>query len=872
MSAASSSPETASRSQPLSFAGLLRSLPMLVRRALGTPGVAWATGAAALFLVCCLASFLYLWLALHQNETVAARRKSAEILDLARAGGELVYAVQAYTDGGRHSVHALPTLRTAWTRFEAQVERKCVLPGGPVCADAQRLADILTPILAEQPPLFGHDEMRQVLQAFAELNRAGAIVASDLEGVIDRVIDRYQTALGVLALSTLGFIVAGSVLLLLVGRAALERHALYTQAREAEALLSETVEALPAGLTVYDTNERLILFNVTARDASPSLSQPDAIGLTYTELAMRAAASRGGDAAQQHETVQAWVQRFRSKEMQQTQIAPNGRWYEWSEKRTASGRTVGLRIDVTHLKTLQLQSDRARRDYQRLVESMADMVFEIDVVRGVLIFVSAAAADLFGMPAAELMGTAVLDRVHPDDHERLRDALRGEPRSDDGRVREIRFRILRAAVDAEDAVRHAEARFRRYVREDGTAIVSGVVRDIDSEVRLSRRLEQERARLRSIIDSSAALVVLTDSNLDMLMVNHEFAAFSGLSPDQAIGRSLRTVFAQPVDPFILAAWLDRSWTEEALVAARGTLTVPDADGRVRVFEVTAKPVLNAEGLVRQIVFVGVDDTVRRETERALFDAERLKSVGAIAATVIHEVNQPLQVITLAAEAALEDLEAAERAHRTVEPGPVATRFERVLKQVDRMSRLTGELRAFSRSTAAEKPTPFDVRAALAAAVDLAGAAVRNARITLTLEQGEPLPLVMGHVGRLEQVLINLINNARDALAESDPEAHRNDMAIAVTAAAIMTPRGRAVRIIVDDNGPGIAQHILPHLFEMFVTTKSRAKGTGLGLAVCQRIVEEMGGSIAAANKPDGGARFTVVLPEAAATPPATGTP
>jgi PAS domain S-box-containing protein len=869
MSSASSSPETASRPQPPSFMGLLRSLPMLVRRALGTASVAWATAAAALFLVCCLASFLYLWLALHQNETVAARRKSAEILDLARVGGELVYAVQAYTDGGRHSVHALPSLRAAWTRFEAQVERKCILPGGPVCADAQHLRDVLAPILADQPPLFGHDEMRQVLQAFAELNRAGAIVANDLEGVIDRVIDRYQTALGVLALSTLGFIAAGSVLLLLVGRAALERHALYTQAREAEALLSETVEALPAGLTVYDGNERLILFNAAARDASPSLSQPDAIGMTYTELAVWAAASRGGDTAQQNERVQAWLQRFRSKETQHTQLAPNGRWYEWSEKKTASGRTVGLRIDVTHLKTLQLQSDRARRDYQRLVESMADMVFEIDVVRGVLTFVSAAAADLFGVPVAELMGSAVIDRVHPEDHERLRDAIRHQADRDDSQVREVRFRILRAATGPEDAVRHAEARFRRYVREDGVTIVSGVIRDIDSEVRLARRLEQERARLRSIIDSSAALVVLTDGNLDMLMVNHEFAAFSGLSPDQAIGRSLRTVFTQPVDPFILTAWLERPWTEEALVAARGTLTVPDADGRVRVVEVTAKPVLNAEGLVRQIVFVGVDDTVRRETERALFDAERLKSVGAIAATVIHEVNQPLQVITLAAEAALEDLEAAERAHRLVEPAPVAARFERVLKQVDRMTRITGELRAFSRSTAAEKPASFDVRAALAGAVDLTGAAVRNARVTLTLAQGDHLPLVLGHVGRLEQVLINLINNACDALAESDPEAHRSDMAIAVVADAIMTPRGRVVRITVDDNGPGIALHILPRLFEMFVTTKSRAKGTGLGLAVCQRIVEEMGGSITAANKSNGGARFTVMLPEAAATPPAT---
>ena len=862
MSAAGSRPGTASRPRPLSLTGLLRSFPMLARRGLGTIGVAWATGAALLFLVCCLASFLYLWLALHQNETVAARRKSAEVLELAHVGGELIYAVQAYTDGGRHSVHALPALRDAWRSFDVQLNRKCLLPGGVVCTDAWRLRELLAPILAEDPPLFGHDEMRQILLAHAELNRAGAVIAMELEAVIDRVIEHYQTALAVLALSTLGFIVSGLVLLLLVGRAALERHALYTQAREAEALLSETIEALPAGLTVYDSEERLTLFNAAAREITPVLGEPDSIGLPYAELAARAAAARGGDPAQQHEMVQVWLQRFRSRETQQTQRVPNGRWYEWSEKTTASGRIVGLRIDVTHIKTLQLQSDRARREYQRLVESLADVVFEVDIASGVLNFVSAAAADLFGVPAAQVVGTVLLDHVHAEDRELLRDAVRRELHSGDGEVHQIRFRVLQAGAEGVNVVRYAEARYRRLVRDDGKAIASGVVRDVDSEVRLARRLEQERARLRSIIDSSAALVVLTDRNLDILMVNHEFSVFSGLSSEQAVGRSLHTVFARPVDPFVLADWLDRPWTEEALIAARGTLTVDDAEGRERVVEITARPVLNAEGLVRQIVFVGVDDTVRRETERALFDAERLKSVGAIAATVIHEVNQPLQVITLAAESALEDLEAATLARRSVEPAPVAAKFERVLKQVDRMVRITGELRAFSRATAAEKPSPFDVRAALTGAVDLTVAPARNAGIALTLDQADELPLVLGHVGRLEQVMINLINNARDALVESDPEGLRRDMAIAVAARTVPTPRGNAVRITVDDNGPGIATHILPRLFEMFVTTKSRAKGTGLGLAVCQRIVEEMGGSIVAANKPDGGARFTVMLPGA----------
>ena len=115
---------------------------------------------------------------------------------------------------------------------------------------------------------------------------------------------------------------------------------------------------------------RLSLGRVTPEG---QLAAPDAIGLTYVELAARSAAMRGGDSEQQRERAQVWLQRFRAKGPQQTQRIPNGRWYEWSEKKTASGRTVGLRIDVTHIKTLQLQSDKARREYQRLVESLADL-------------------------------------------------------------------------------------------------------------------------------------------------------------------------------------------------------------------------------------------------------------------------------------------------------------------------------------------------------------------------------------------------------------------------------------------------------------------------------------------------------------------
>ena len=157
-----------------------------------------------------------------------------------------------------------------------------------------------------------------------------------------------------------------------------------------------------------------------------------------------------------------------------------------------------------------------------------------------------------------------------------------------------------------------------------------------------------------------------------------------------------------------------------------------------------------------------------------------------------------------------------------------------------------------RGTAAEEATPFNPATAVHAAVELTQYAARQAGVTMSESVAEGLPAVMGHVGRLEQVLVNLIINARDAGGST----------IGVSARSLLRDGRAFVQIAVEDSGPGISATILPQLFEAFVTTKPRGIGTGLGLRICRRIVEEMNGTITAANLAEGGARFEVVLPAA----------
>ena len=811
----------------------MRDLLSRIARGEGALGAACIAGLLACGLILIAALTL-------ENSQVNRRSEAAEIRALVASGRELGRVIASAAPDSQ------PAARQAWSRFVVSLDRACgdldaASPYrtllGRLCGGRDDLLSRMTP----QIEAFGLNDaldeatVREIVAIRADVDHLAE--RDDLEAAAEIAAmarSNHNALLEILG-GIVAFVCASLIAALLVLRV--------TNPYRRD-LLRETIEALPAGVVLYDNKERLVIFNSLAAEISPGADLAKSVGRTYAELA--AENGRKLEAmGEGPQPVDEWVARFRAKDTQRQRQAADGRWFEWSERLTPSGYTVGLRADVTEMKRNEAALEHARSEYQSLVDSLTDMVFKVDFYSGLITFATAAARDFCGRPLDRSVGTPVLDCVQPEDRPIVAEIARTAAQSDG----EVGDTALIRMIAAGGALRHVEVRYRKIVDEEGHKAIAGVIRDIEERVQLERRLAAETARLRSIVESSGALVALVDRDLDVVMVNSGFSAMTGIAAADAIGRPIERVLQSALRPA-----LDNWQREPSGVAPEPALfavkLAPADRADERLVSVTATPIADAAGQICNVVLMGVDETERRHAEQALHDSERFATVGEMAGTMAHELSQPLQVINLACAAASEELDDASDRGVAADPDYLKAKLDRIAQQVDAASRIVGDLRAFVRGEADRQPAPFDPGPAIERAVNLTAYGMRQQGIAASARLAETLPAVTGDVGRLEQVLVNLLKNARDAGGRT----------VEVVAHSAERDGRPFLRIAVQDNGHGIAPELLPKLFVSFVTTKPRGTGTGLGLRICRRIIEEMGGSISAANRTEGGACFEILLP------------
>ena len=398
---------------------------------------------------------------------------------------------------------------------------------------------------------------------------------------------------------------------------------------------------------------------------------------------------------------------------------------------------------------------------------------------------------------------------------------------------------------------------KRYVSVSGLPVFDqtgqfigyrGVGRHVTERKRSDEALRESEARFRTFVDHATDCFVLHDEQGDVLDVNRNACESLGYSRDELIGKTA-LLFDLEMDAM---TWQRRREQLSAGGVASLESRYRRKDGAVFPVEVRMREF--CQGSRRLVISLARDITERkraaetiREVQAELAHANRAAAMGQVAASIAHEVSQPIMAMLLNAEAALGWLDS-----RPPDVPAVRRTLDAILSDADRAGEVINWIRALIKKSPAPKES-VDVNKAILDVLTITKSELLKHGISLQTELAAALPRVDGNRVQLQQVVLNLILNAVEAM--SGLEAGTRKLAISTS-----TDAANAIVVAVRDNGPGLDPAMASQLFQPFITTKP--EGIGMGLAICDTIIRAHGGRLSAgANEPRGALfQFTLRTP------------
>jgi len=463
---------------------------------------------------------------------------------------------------------------------------------------------------------------------------------------------------------------------------------------------------------------------------------------------------------------------------------------------------------------------------REIVAALADAIVVTGVDRRVAT-VNRAAAELFGRPLEDLPGTAVDDLLAVVEREHVAER---EQRGYAGEEQRYETKVLRP-----DGVERDVAVSSTPLVLDGQLIGTvATLRDITEQKRAQDTLARSESRYRNLFESASDAIVTLDANGRFTTFNHAAENISGYRREELVAQWFAPMLPDDELPKALAHF------QKALAGETGLFETNflRKDGDVRTIQVTYSTPQKDE----EVLCVIRDVTDQKMLQEQLIQSEKMSAIGQLVSGVAHELNNPLAGISAFAQLLLTEKRF---------PPDQRTAAEMIYAEARRASRIVQNLLTFARQHKPER-TAASTNQVLDDTLELRGYELRVRGIEVVRDYDEALPETMADAHQLQQVFLNLITNAEQAMEKRQRDAQR---------LTVRTRRaGAVIRIEIEDTGPGIPPNLIERIFNPFFTTKPTGSGTGLGLSISLGIVREHEGRIWAENAPTGGARFVVELP------------
>ena len=506
------------------------------------------------------------------------------------------------------------------------------------------------------------------------------------------------------------------------------------------------------------------------------------------------------------------------------------------------------KLDELNAKTLEVEkSEERNRDLARELTSLINNVPGV-IYRGYrdwsLSFIGAEVEPVTGYsPDKFTSGTVGWKQIiHPDDMEQVKEVFRKAEKEKTDTLR-VEYRIR----NKDGGIRWlADRRQLTYDAEGNFARVDGLLLDITER----KRSEEAHTRLGMAVDQAAEGIVITDTEGRIEYVNPSFERITGYPQKEAVGQNMRILKSGKQDEmFYRNMWETISRGE----VWRGHFINKKKDGTLYEEETIISPVRNASGKIINFVAGKRDITRDVMLQKQVQTAQRMESVGTLAGGIAHDFNNVLTVI----------IGYGEMLKLRIANDPKAVSdLDEILRGAERASVLTRQLLTFARRQVVE-PVNLDLNEVMTDLVKLIRKVTRE-DIEIKTFPAECPVMIRADCGQVEQVLMNLCLNARDAMPEGGQLVIETGVTLLEEGYLKQYPymkAGRYAVVSVSDTGVGMDEKTRERIFEPFFTTKGTDKGTGLGLAMVYGIVKQHNGFIHLYSEPGEGTTFRVHFPE-----------
>jgi PAS domain S-box-containing protein len=503
-------------------------------------------------------------------------------------------------------------------------------------------------------------------------------------------------------------------------------------------------------------------------------------------------------------------------------------------------------IDITDRKKAEEDIRRANNFLDLVVENIPNMIFIKKANSLQFVRFNQAGEELLGIPSEELIGKSDYDFFTKE-------------QADFFTENDRKVLLNKELIDIPEEIIHTRLRGRRILHTKKVPLINtqgepeyllGISEDITDRLMAQHNLKIGEEKYRTLLNASPDGILLIDMKGIIVEVSDiGLELFGAETRGNIVGKHFYRFIPSDQKTKILEI-IQKTMVEG--LAQNFELMIRKKNHALFAAEASATLIQGPSGVPLSSMIIVRDISHRKKMETIQFHADRIASLGEMASGIAHEINQPLNTISMVMDNIL--LEASR--DENIKKEYLQRKTDKIFENITRIRNIIDHVRAFSRNHDDYIQTNFSINYSIENAISMVQEQFKHLLISLRLDLEDNLPLIIGNTFKFEQVILNLLSNSKDALLEKKKiKPSEDEMFISIRT----YKEDRKIIVAMTDNGIGISQEDINYIMLPFYTTKDTGKGTGLGLSISYQIIKEMNGDIEVSSTYEEGTIFKITI-------------